>query len=72
MAYHVAYINSGDPDQTPQDAASGLGLYCLSVSLFWDTRYVNGLISQYLLQNLEQFSSYFGVITLPSYMRERE
>ena len=30
--------NSADPDQTPQIAASGLGLHCLSISFLWDTR----------------------------------
>ena len=31
--------NSVDPDQTPQYAASDLGLRCLPVSLLWDTRH---------------------------------
>ena len=28
--------NSVDPDQTPQNAASDLGLYCLPMSILWD------------------------------------
>ena len=31
--------NSVDPDQTPQNAASDLGLHCLPMSLLWDTRH---------------------------------
>ena len=27
------FANSGDPDQTPQNAASDQGLYCLPVTL---------------------------------------
>ena len=27
------FANSGDPDQTPQNAASDLGLHCLSITL---------------------------------------
>ena len=30
--------NSVDPDQTLHSAASDLGLYCLQMSLLWDTR----------------------------------
>ena len=30
--------NSVDPDQTPQHAASDLGLDCLRMSLLWDAR----------------------------------
>ena len=30
--------NSEDPDQTAHSAASDLGLHCLSMSLFWDSR----------------------------------
>ena len=34
-----------DPDQTPQNAASDLGLHCLRVSLLWDARlkWVSGM-----------------------------
>ena len=28
----MAYANSADPDQTPPDAASDLGLHCLPMS----------------------------------------
>ena len=35
----VFNTNSVDPDQTPQNAASDLGLYFLSVSILWDTRH---------------------------------
>ena len=28
------FANSGDPDQTPDSAASGLGLHCLLITLF--------------------------------------
>ena len=27
------FANSGDPDQTPQNATSDLGLYCLPITL---------------------------------------
>ena len=30
--------NSGDPDQTPQNAASDLGLHCLSITLLGVSR----------------------------------
>ena len=30
--------NSVDSDQTPRSAASDLGLYCLPMSLLWDSR----------------------------------
>ena len=32
----VVYANGVDPDQTPQNAASDLGLHCLPVSILWD------------------------------------
>ena len=32
-------VNSADPDQTPQSAASDLGLHYLPVSLLWDARH---------------------------------
>ena len=37
----ISEINatSVGPDQTPQNAASDLGLYCLPVSLLWDARH---------------------------------
>ena len=28
------FANNGDPDQTPQNAASDLGLHCLSITPF--------------------------------------
>ena len=31
--------NNVDPDQTPQNAASDLGLHCLPMSLSWDARH---------------------------------
>ena len=34
----VLYAKSIDPDQTPWSVASDLGLYCLHMSLLWDTR----------------------------------
>ena len=30
--------NNVEPDQTPHDVASDLGLYCLSVTLLWVSR----------------------------------
>ena len=32
------FSNSGDPDQTPRSAASGLGLHCLSNTLLGVSR----------------------------------
>ena len=32
--------NSGDPDQTPHSAVSGLGLHCLPMSHIKDTRLI--------------------------------
>ena len=32
--------NSGDPEQTPQNAASDLGLHCLPRSQKWDARLI--------------------------------
>ena len=29
------FANSGDPDQTPQNAVSDLGQHCLPVTLLW-------------------------------------
>ena len=34
----VFYANSADPDQTPHNAASDLGLHCLPMPLLWDAR----------------------------------
>ena len=34
-----------DPDQMSQSAASDLHLYCLSVSILWDTRHKSGFIN---------------------------
>ena len=34
----VFNANSADPDQTPQNAATDLGLPCLLMSLLWDAR----------------------------------
>ena len=39
---HVFNANSVDPDQTPQNAASDLGLHCLLMSLLWDARLKSG------------------------------
>ena len=35
----VFNANSVNPDQTPQNAASDLGLHCLPMSLLWDARH---------------------------------
>ena len=35
----VVNANSVDPDQTPQNAASDLGLHCLQMSLLGDARH---------------------------------
>ena len=35
----VFNANSVDSDQTPRPAASDLDLYCLPMSLLWDSRY---------------------------------
>ena len=35
----VINANSVDPDQMPHSMASDLGLHCLPMSLFWDTRH---------------------------------
>ena len=35
----VFNTNIVDPDQTPQNAASELGLHCLLKSLLWDARH---------------------------------
>ena len=35
----VVNANSVDPDQTPQNAASDLGLHCLPMSNLWDARH---------------------------------
>ena len=32
------FANSGDPDQTPQNAASDLGLHCLPITLLGVSR----------------------------------
>ena len=36
-------MHNVDPDQTPQDAASDLGLHCLLMPLFYGTLGINGL-----------------------------
>ena len=36
------FVNSGDNDQTPQNAASDLGLHCLPITLLGSPDY-NGL-----------------------------
>ena len=35
----VFNVNSIDPDQMPDSAASDLGLHCLPMSLLWDARH---------------------------------
>ena len=39
IEFPVFNANSVDPDQTPQSAASDLGLHCLPMSLLWDARH---------------------------------
>ena len=36
--------NSGDPDQTPHSAASGMGLHCLPMSHKKDARLIHVLV----------------------------
>ena len=38
--YQSSKVNSGDPDQTPQNAVSDLGLRCLHVSHKKDARLI--------------------------------
>ena len=40
MFYRLSVLNANcvDPDQTPQDAASDLGLHYLPVPLLWEAR----------------------------------
>ena len=45
--YHLSYnflllMKTVDFDQMPRSVASDLGLYCLPVSLLWDTRHKMG------------------------------
>ena len=57
LSYFVAFselnANSIGPDQTPQSAASDLGLHCLPVSLLWDARlkWVKNKIIPFLLRH---------------------
>ena len=46
------FANSGDPDQTPQNAVSDLGLHCLPITLFTGPPDYNGLMQV----NLHLFS----------------
>ena len=48
------FANSGDPDQTPQDAASDLGLHCLPITLLRVSRLqwvkdMSTLVGQFVL-----------------------
>ena len=40
MEIPVFNANGVDPDHTPQNAASDLGLQCLPMSLLWDARHI--------------------------------
>ena len=48
----MPYANSVDPDQTPQNAASDLGLQCLLKSLLWDARQIHSAIPVITVQVL--------------------
>ena len=39
MEIPIFNANNVDPDRTPRSAASDLGLNCLPMSLFWETRH---------------------------------
>ena len=47
------FANSEDPDQTPQSAASDLGLHCLSITLFGVTRLERVKAFLYKTQNIQ-------------------
>ena len=63
--------NSGDPDQTPHNAASDLGLHCLPMSFLWDDRHndLRGAFCFVFFLELDPFSkgrqNQLDIVTYP-------